>query len=456
MPELTPEERKNNFAEIPLGYSEETAVLEASRCIQCKKPLCVEGCPVNIDIPGFIKEIADKKFLKAFEVLKKDNMLPAVCGRVCPQESQCEEVCILGKKFEPVAIGKLERFAADYERSIEHAAGAEIEEKKDKKVAIIGSGPAGLSAAGDLAGEGYQVTIFEALHQPGGVLVYGIPEFRLPKEIVDYEIDSLKEKGVEIVVNRVIGMSETIDDLLDNEFDAVFIGSGAGLPGFLNIPGENLKGVYSANEYLTRANLMKAYMFPEYDTPIIKGKNIAIFGGGNVAMDSARVAARLGAENVYLVYRRSREEMPARLEEIHHAEQEGINFQLLTNPVGFTDDTMGNLAGVECLRMELGETDDSGRRRPIPVEDSEFVLAIDVAIIAIGSSPNPVIQKSTADLDTTKRGTIVIDEETMKSSKPGVFAGGDIVSGAATVIEAMGAGRKAAKSINDYLTTGIW
>ncbi len=456
MPELTPEERKNNFAEIPLGYSEETAVLEASRCIQCKKPLCVEGCPVNINIPGFIKEIADKNFLKAFEVLKKDNMLPAVCGRVCPQESQCEERCILGKKFEPVAIGKLERFVADYERSIEHATGTEAKENKDKKVAIIGSGPAGLCVAGDLASEGYQVTIFEALHQPGGVLVYGIPEFRLPKEIVDYEIDSLKARGVEIVVNRVIGMSETVDDLLGHEFDAVFVGSGAGLPSFLNIPGENLKGVYSANEYLTRANLMKAYKFPEYDTPIIKGKNIAIFGGGNVAMDSARVAARLGAENVHLVYRRSREEMPARLEEVHHAEEEGINFQLLTNPVRFTDDERGSLAGVECLRMELGEPDDSGRRRPVPVEGSEFVIDIDVAIIAIGNSPNPIIQKSTPDLDTTKWGTIVVDEETMKSSKPGVFAGGDIVSGAATVIEAMGAGRKAAKSINEYLVTGIW
>ncbi len=456
MPELTPDERKNNFNEIPLGYSEETAVLEASRCIQCKKPACVEGCPVNIDIPGFIAEVAQKNFHKAFEVLKKDNMLPAVCGRVCPQESQCEERCVLGKKFEPVAIGKLERFVADYERDVKHAPKGETKDKKNKKVAIIGSGPAGLSAAGDLASEGYQVTIFEALHNPGGVLVYGIPQFRLPKEIVKYEIDSLEEMGVEVIVNRVIGMSETVDDLLDREFDAIFVGTGAGLPSFLNIPGENLKGVYSANEYLTRANLMKAYKFPEYDTPIIQGKKIAVFGGGNVAMDSARVASRLGAEDVYLIYRRSREEMPARLEEVHHAEEEGINFQLLTNPVQFMGDEAGNLVGVECLRMELGEPDDSGRRRPVPIEGSEFVIDVDVAIIAIGNSPNPIIQKSTVGLETTHWGTIVADEETMRTSKRGIFAGGDIVSGAATVIEAMGAGRKAAKSIDEYLKTGNW
>lgn len=456
MPELTPDERKNNFNEIPLGYSEETAVLEASRCIQCKKPACVEGCPVNIDIPGFIAEVAQKNFHKAFEVLKKDNMLPAVCGRVCPQESQCEERCVLGKKFEPVAIGKLERFVADYERDVKHAPKGEIKDKKNKKVAIIGSGPAGLSAAGDLASEGYQVTIFEALHNPGGVLVYGIPQFRLPKEIVKYEIDSLEEMGVEVIVNRVIGMSETVDDLLDREFDAIFVGTGAGLPIFLNIPGENLKGVYSANEYLTRANLMKAYKFPEYDTPIIQGKKIAVFGGGNVAMDSARVASRLGAEDVYLIYRRSREEMPARLEEVHHAEEEGINFQLLTNPVQFMGDEAGNLVGVECLRMELGEPDDSGRRRPVPIEGSEFIINVDVAIIAIGNSPNPIIQKSTVGLETTRWGTIVADEETMRTSKRGIFAGGDIVSGAATVIEAMGAGRKAAKSIDEYLKTGNW
>lgn len=456
MPELTPAERKNNFNEIPLGYSKETAMLEASRCIQCKKPACVGGCPVNVDIPGFIKEITDGNFSGAFAVLKKTNTLPAVCGRVCPQESQCEAQCILGKKFEPVAIGKLERFVADYEREVENAAAREADGKKDKKVAIIGAGPAGLTAAGDLAQRGYAVTIFEALHSPGGVLVYGIPQFRLPKEIVHYEIEALKKRGVELVLNRVVGMSQTVDDLLDRDYHAVFVGTGAGLPLFLNIAGENLKGVYSANEYLTRANLMKAYKFPEYDTPIIRGKNIAVFGGGNVAMDAARVANRLGAENVYLVYRRSRDEMPARLEEIHHADEEGINFQLLTNPVRFLGDESGNLKGVECLRMELGEPDESGRRRPVTVKGSEFIIDIDVAIIAIGNAPNPIIQKSTVGLDTTKWGTIVADNTTMKTSKKGVFAGGDIVSGAATVIEAMGAGRKAAAAIDEFCTTGAW
>jgi len=456
MPELTPAERKNNFNEIPLGYSKETAMLEASRCIQCKKPACVEGCPVNVDIPGFIKEITDGNISGAFSVLKRTNTLPAVCGRVCPQESQCEAQCILGRKFEPVAIGKLERFVADYEREVENTAAREADGKKDKKVAIIGAGPAGLTAAGDLAQRGYAVTIFEALHSPGGVLVYGIPQFRLPKEIVHYEIEALKKRGVELVLNRVVGMSQTVDDLLDRDYDAVFVGTGAGLPLFLNIAGENLKGVYSANEYLTRANLMKAYKFPEYDTPIIRGKNIAVFGGGNVAMDAARVANRLGAENVYLVYRRSRDEMPARLEEIHHADEEGINFQLLTNPVRFLGDESGNLKGVECLRMELGEPDESGRRRPVTVKGSEFIIDVDVAIIAIGNAPNPIIQKSTAGLDTTKWGTIVVDSETMKTSKKGVFAGGDIVSGAATVIEAMGAGRKAAAAIDEFCTTGAW
>ncbi len=456
MKEQPPQERIKNFNEVPYGFDEETAALEAGRCLQCKKPVCVDGCPVHIDIPGFIAAIREREFLKAIEIIKQTNTLPAVCGRVCPQESQCEKLCILGKKFDPVAIGSLERFAADREREKEQLPGANGKVKKDAKVAIIGSGPAGLTAAGELRKRGYNVTIFEALHSPGGVLVYGIPEFRLPKAIVSYEIEALQKQGVDIVVNRVVGMSETVDDLMDQGYGAVFIGSGAGLPLFLNIPGENLLGVYSANEYLTRSNLMKAYKFPEYDTPIIRGKNIAVFGGGNVAMDSARTAKRLGADNVYIVYRRSMNELPARLEEVHHAEQEEIIFKILSNPLRFLGNAEGRLTGVECLRMELGEPDDSGRRSPVPVPGSEFVIDIDVAIIAIGNAPNPIIQKTTAGLETARKGTIVADPETMRTSKRGVFAGGDIVTGAATVIEAMGAGRKAALSMDEYLTTGQW
>ena len=456
MPEQAPEERIKNFDEVPFGYSDETARIEAERCIQCKKPTCVEGCPVNIDIPGFIKEIRDGNFIGAIGVIKNTNSLPAICGRVCPQESQCEERCILGKKFEPVAIGKLERFAADYEREREHLPDPERAASTGKKIAVIGSGPAGLTVAGDCAKMGHDVTIFEGLHKAGGVLVYGIPEFRLPKAIVEYEIESLKKLGVKIVFNRVVGMSETLDDLFAQGYDAIFVGTGAGQPLFLNIPGENLQGIYSANEYLTRSNLMKAYKFPEYDTPIIKGSKVAVFGGGNVAMDSARTARRLGQGDVYLIYRRSKKEMPARVEEVHHAEEEGIVFHILTNPVRFIGDDKGRVTGVECLKMELGEPDDSGRRRPIPIKGSEFIIDIDAAIIAIGNAPNPIIQKTSPDLEVSKWGNIVADEDTMKTVKKGVFAGGDIVSGAATVIEAMGAGKKAAQSIDEYLRTGQW
>ncbi len=456
MPEQSPQERRNNFNEVPLGYPEETAVLEAQRCLQCKRPTCVDGCPVQIDIPGFIKAITERDFTKSIQVIKQTNTLPAVCGRVCPQETQCEEKCVLAKKFDPVAIGKLERFVSDYEREKVNMPLPETAPANGKKVAIVGSGPAGLTAAGELAKLGYAVTVFEALHSPGGVLVYGIPEFRLPKAIVHYEIEALKKLGVEVTVNRVVGMGETVDDLLDRGYSAVFIGSGAGLPQFLEVPGENLQGVYSANEYLTRANLMKAYRFPEYDTPIIRADNIAVFGGGNVAMDSARTALRLGGKNVYLVYRRSKQEMPARAEEVHHAEEEGIDFRLLTNPVRFIGDEKNRLKQVECLRMELGEPDSSGRRRPVPVKGSEFRLDIDVAIIAIGNAPNPIIQKTTSGLSTSKWGTIIADENTMKTSKRGVFAGGDIVSGAATVILAMGAGRKAALAMDEYIKTGTW
>ena len=456
MPEQDPEVRRRNFQEVPLGYDEETAIIEAERCLQCKKPTCMDGCPVAIDIPAFILAIAEGRFLEAARIIKDTNALPAVCGRVCPQEDQCEALCVLGKKFEPVAIGRLERFAADYEREREHLPAPKISEAKNMKIAIIGSGPAGLTAAGELARMGYTVTVFEALHKAGGVLVYGIPEFRLPKDIVQYEIDQLRSMGVELVLNRVIGSAETVNDLLSQGFDAVFIGTGAGLPMFLNIPGENLQGVYTANEYLTRANLMKAYRFPEYDTPIVKGERIAVVGGGNVAMDSARTALRLGSKDVYLIYRRSREEMPARDEEIHHAEEEGIHFQLLTNPVRFIGDEEGRIKSVECIRMELGEPDASGRRRPVPIEGSEFTIDIDVAIIAIGNGPNPLIPSTTPGLETNKWGNINADDDSMKTSKKGVFAGGDIVTGAATVIEAMGAGRKAAYSIHEFLETGKW
>lgn len=456
MPAQAPEKRKNNFDEVPLGLTEEQAKLEAQRCLKCKKPSCVEGCPVHIDIPGFIKAIEEGDYIKSIDTIKLTNSLPAVCGRVCPQEEQCEKRCVLAKKGVPVAIGNLERFAADFARAKKHESVSCAAASTKKRVAIIGSGPSGLTVAGELIKKGHEVTIFEAFHRPGGVLVYGIPEFRLPKSIVQYEIDQLEKCGVKIVLNRVVGSGETVNDLLLNGYDAVFVGTGAGLPLFLEIPGENLQGVYSANEYLTRANLMKAYKFPEYDTPIVKGNYVAVFGGGNVAMDSARMALRLGSKKVYLIYRRSRAEMPARAEESHHAEEEGIEFMLLTNPKQFIGDSSGKVTGVECIKMELGEPDESGRRKPVPVKGSEFITKIDVAIIAIGNGPNPLVPKTTPGMSLNKRGNIIADENTLKTTKKGVFAGGDIVTGAATVIQAMGAGRKAAASIDEYLKTGQW
>ncbi|MBN1571999.1 MAG: NADPH-dependent glutamate synthase [Deltaproteobacteria bacterium] len=450
MPEQDPKARGKNFDEVPYGYDENTAVTEAQRCLKCKKPPCVEGCPVEIDIPGFIVCIENKDFDGAIRKIKETNGLPAVCGRVCPQEDQCEVRCVVGKKGDPVAIGRLERFAADYERNKGNVFIPEIPKSTGKRIAVVGSGPAGLTAAGDLRLMGHDVTVMEALHKEGGVLVYGIPEFRLPKAIVKAEVDYLGKLGVKFISNYIVGKTRTVDELLE-EYDAVFLGTGAGLPLFLNIPGENLIGVYSANEYLTRSNLMKAYLFPEYDTPIVRGKNVAVFGGGNVAMDSARTALRLGADNSYIIYRRSRVEMPARNEEIHHAEEEGINFQLLTNPIRFIGDDKGRVKGVECLRMELGEPDDSGRKRPVPIKGSEFVIEIDTAVVAIGNSPNPLVPATTPGLDTSKRGTIIADEETGLTSREGVFAGGDIVTGAATVILAMGAGKKAARAINEYV-----
>ncbi|HPP81602.1 MAG TPA: NADPH-dependent glutamate synthase, partial [Deltaproteobacteria bacterium] len=424
---------------------------EALRCIQCKNPACVEGCPVQVDIPGFIAKIVEGDFIGAARHIKKTNALPAVCGRVCPQEIQCEQRCVRGKKGDPVAIGRLERFVADYERASGDVAIPEKPAPTGKRVAVVGSGPSGLTVAGDLVQLGHEVTIFEALHKPGGVLVYGIPEFRLPKAIVAAEVEYLERLGVKIQTSFVIGKTATVDELFEYGYDAVYLGTGAGLPTFMNIPGENLNGVYSANEYLTRSNLMKAYKFPEYDTPIVKGKNVAVIGGGNVAMDSVRTAMRLGADHVYLIYRRSRAEMPARIEEIHHAEEEGIEFHLLTNPVRYIGDDKGWVVGVECLKMELGEPDESGRRRPVPVKGSEFVIDVDTVVVAIGAGANPLVQSTTPGLETNKWNYIVADEETGQTSREGVFAGGDIVTGAATVILAMGAGRKAARAMHEYL-----
>ena len=452
MPEQRPEERVKNFEEVPHGYSPETAQVEASRCLQCKKPPCCAGCPVEVKIPQFIQQICAGDFVGAARTIKGDNSLPAVCGRVCPQETQCEKYCVLDKKGEPVAIGRLERFAADYERELAPAETPKIASPTGKRVAVVGAGPAGLTCAGDLAKLGHDVTIFEAFHKSGGVLVYGIPEFRLPKAIVQAEVDALKGLGVKIELNAVIGKIDTVDELLEQGFDAVFIGTGAGLPNFMGIPGENLSGVYSANEYLTRSNLMKAYRFPEFDTPIIRGTRVAVIGGGNVAMDSARTALRLGADDVYLVYRRSRDEMPARDEEIHHAEQEGVQLNLLTNPVEMLGDDEGYVRAMKCIRMKLGEPDDSGRRRPVPIEGSEFELVVDTVIVAIGNTPNPLIPESTPDLELGWKGTIKADPETGLTSKPKVYAGGDIVTGAATVIEAMGAGKRAARAIHQMLT----
>ncbi len=453
MPEQAPEDRAKNFEEVPYGYSEQTAMLEATRCLECKKPRCVEGCPVNINIPAFIALVKQGKFIEAAWKIKEQNALPAVCGRVCPQEEQCEKLCVLGVKGEPVAIGRLERFVADFERNSGQVKIPQIPPKTGKRVAIVGAGPAGLTVAGDLIKRGHDVTVFEALQEAGGVLTYGIPEFRLPKVIVQAEVNYLKRLGVEFVMDYVVGRNSTIRELLNGEgYDAVFVGSGAGLPSFMRIPGENLVGVYSANEYLTRSNLMKAYLFPRYDTPPIKRHRVAVVGGGNVAMDSARTALRLGGD-VTIVYRRAREQMPARVEEVHHAEQEGVKFKLLNNPIRIIGDERHRVVAMECIRMELGEPDESGRRRPVPVKGSEFIMELDTVIIAIGNQPNPLIPQTMPELQTTKWGTIVVDEKTMATSVPGVFAGGDIVSGAATVILAMGQGRIAAASIDKYLTT---
>lgn len=451
MPEQDPQIRAKNFSEVALGYSAETAKAEADRCLQCKASPCRQGCPVGINIPEFIKKLRENDLPGSVQSLKSYSSLPAVCGRVCPQEEQCEKHCVLAKKGEAVAIGRLERYVADYARTNDEEPPVVKAAAKNQKVAVIGAGPAGLTAAGDLAKLGYQVTVFEALHAPGGVLMYGIPEFRLPKAIVQQEIENLKKLGVDIEVNTVIGRTYTVDELLEEEgFDAVFIGTGAGLPHFMNMPGENLNGVYSANEFLTRSNLMKAYDFPNSATPIHVGKKVAVVGGGNVAMDAARTALRLGAEHSYIVYRRSEAEMPARLEEVHHAKEEGVEFLLLTNPSEVVGEN-GWVTGLKCIKMELGEPDASGRRRPTEVEGSEFVLDVDVVIIAIGQGPNPLVQSTTHDLETNKRGNIVADEETGQTSRPGVFAGGDIVTGAATVILAMGAGKKAAAAIDSYL-----
>ncbi|MBL7073680.1 NADPH-dependent glutamate synthase [candidate division KSB1 bacterium] len=451
IPGQNPEDRIHNFNEVPYGFTPEVAILEATRCIMCKKPKCVDGCPVEIDIPAFIKLIQEGDFLGAARKIKEDNALPAICGRVCPQEDQCELVCVLGIKGEPVAIGALERFAADYERNTGRVEVPEIAPPTGKRVAVVGSGPAGLTVAGELAKKGHQVTIFEALHKTGGVLVYGIPEFRLPKSIVQAEVDYVKSMGVQIKTNAVIGKIQTVNDLLKNGYHAVFLGTGAGLPYFMNIPGENLNGVYSANEYLTRSNLMKAYLFPQYDTPIARSRRVAVIGGGNVAMDSARTALRLGAEEVQIVYRRSRKEMPARIEEIERAEEEGIIFNLLTNPKRMLGNEEGWVTGMECLKMELGEPDSSGRRRPVPIPGSEFMMEADTVVVAIGNGPNPLVPNTTPGLKTSKWGNILADQDTARTSKRRVWAGGDIVLGAATVILAMGEGKKAARSIHAYL-----
>ena len=452
MPEQCPNVRNKNFLEVTTGYTEEMAIDEAQRCLNCKHKPCMQGCPVSVKIPEFIAFVAKGEFENAYKKIKETNALPAVCGRVCPQEKQCESKCVRGIKGESVGIGRLERFGADWHmKNVKE----EIEKpvSNGKRVAVVGSGPSGLTVAGDLAKKGYEVTIYEAFHTAGGVLMYGIPEFRLPKDIVQKEISNLKEMGVDIETNVVIGKTLTVDELFDEmNFDAVYIGSGAGLPHFMGIEGESLNGVYSANEFLTRINLMKGYKFPEYDTPVYVGKNVAVLGGGNVAMDAARSAKRLGAENVYIVYRRGKEELPARAEEVFHAEEEGIEFKLLQNPTKILGNEDGWVNGMEVIKMELGEPDDSGRRRPVPIEGSEEVIDVDTVVVAIGQTPNPLIRKTTKGLDTNKRGCIIADEETGKTSKDHVYAGGDVVTGAATVILAMGAGKAAAAAIDEELS----
>ncbi len=457
MPEQDALLRSTNFLEVNLGLTPEQAVVEAQRCIECKNPTCMDGCPVDIKIPDFIQLICKKDFLGAAEKIKEDNSLPAVCGRVCPQETQCEEVCVVGKRFKPVAIGHLERFVADYAMAHGNDSSKSIQkpEPSGQKVAIVGSGPAGLAAASDLIKEGHEVTVFEALHEFGGVLVYGIPEFRLPKAILREEVANLENMGVKFIKNFIVGRTMTIQELMADEgYDAVFLGLGAGLPRFMNIPGENLNGVYSANEFLTRSNLMRGYEFPEWDTPLYRAKHAIIVGGGNTAMDAVRTAKRLGADEATIIYRRSEIEMPARNEEIHHAKEEGVVFMNLVNPIEFIGDEQGNVVAATCLKMELGEPDESGRRRPIPMEGSEFTMDVDMVVIAVGNGSNPLIAQTTPEIKTNKWGNIVADEDGLTSME-GVYAGGDIVSGGATVILAMGAGRKSAAAINKYLKVKV-
>lgn len=450
MPEQDPNVRNKNFLEVAMGYTEEMAMEEASRCLNCKNKPCVSGCPVNVRIPEFVAKVAEGKFEEAYEIITSTNSLPAISGRVCPQENQCEGKCVRGIKGESVSIGRLERFCADYH--MKHSDAKAVKPQSNgKKVAVVGAGPSGLTCAGDLAKKGYEVTVFEAFHTAGGVLVYGIPEFRLPKAIVKKEVENLQDLGVEVKTNMVIGRVLSVDELFEMGYKAVFIGSGAGLPSFMGIEGEDLIGVYSANEYLTRTNLMKAYL-EDYDTPIIKSKSVAIVGGGNVAMDAARCAKRLGAENVYIVYRRGMEEIPARKEEVHHAMEEGIIFKTLNNPVKILGDENGRVRAMECIEMELGEPDASGRRRPIAKEGSNFELPVDTVIMSIGTTPNPLIRSTTPGLDTNKRGCLIVNEDTMQTTREGVYAGGDAVTGAATVILAMGAGKQAAQSIDEYLS----
>jgi len=447
MPEQDPRKRIKNFDEVALGYSPEKAVEEAKRCLQCKDRPCVSGCPVGVDIPSFIKLVAEKRFREAIERIKETNSLPAICGRVCPQEEQCTKYCTLGKKFEPVMVGRLERFVADYELEV-GSTPVTRPEPTGKRVAVVGSGPAGLTAAAELAKLGHEVSLFEALHKPGGVLMYGIPNFRLPKGVVNAEVDYIKRLGVKLEADKVIGKMYSIEELLES-FDAVFVGTGAGLPYFMGIPGENLPGVYSANEFLIRTNLMKAYLFPEYDTPIKVGRHVMIVGGGNVAVDAARTALRLGAEESVILYRRTKREMPARIEEIKHAEEEGVKFHFLCQPVRILGDDW--VSAIGCLKMKLGAPDESGRRRPIPIKGSEFTLDADIIVVAIGQGPNPLIPKCTPGLKTNKDGTIWVDEETSITSREGVFAGGDIVTGEATVILAMSAGKRGAVAIHEYI-----
>jgi len=453
MPEQPVEERVTNFNEVPLGYTEKDALYEAQRCLQCELPTCMEGCPAEVNIPGFIEKIVEEDFAGAYSELLKTNNLPAVCGRVCPQEEQCYRTCVWNKKGKPIAVGRLERFVADWARRHNRHEAFPRVKKKDRRVAVVGSGPSGLTCAADLAKMGYDVTIFEALPKPGGVLIYGIPEFRLPKAIVEYEVNEIKRLGVKIVSNFVVGLTKTVDELA-KEFDAIFLANGAGAPRFMNIPGENLNDVYSANEFLTRSNLMKAYRFPEFDTPIKVGKKVAVIGAGNVAMDSARTALRLGADEVHIVYRRTREEAPAREEEIAHAEEEGIIFDFLTLPIKVIGDAKGNVTAMECIKMQLGAPDDSGRRRPIPIEGTNFTMKVDMVIDAIGTNANPIVSRSATGVETTDRGYFKADEKTGATTREGIFAGGDIVRGAATVISALGDGKRAAKAIDEYLSSG--